>query len=176
MRHRKWQAHLTAPGTSVSSKEKIMKRNSGFTLVELMIVILMIAILAAIAVPAYGRYSRQAKRQDAQTEMFKIQQDEEQYYSLKHKYFALSEADLRSRFTGKMYDRACVETYASISNPEPTSSCGGDGAKGEVSHNYAIKAFVRSRDAGKDDCDVLILYKDGTKKSLVGSNTTAGCW
>ena len=51
-----------------------------------------------------------------------------------------------------------------------------DGAKGEVSHNYAIKAFVRSRDAGKDDCDVLILYKDGTKKSLVGSNTTAGCW
>ena len=95
-----------------------MKRNSGFTLVELMIVILMIAILAAIAVPAYGRYSRQAKRQDAQTEMFKIQQDEEQYYSLKHKYF---EADLSSRFTGKMYDRACVETYASISNPEPTS-------------------------------------------------------
>ena len=89
MRHRKWQAHLTAPGTSVSSKEKIMKRNSGFTLVELMIVILMIAILAAIAVPAYGRYSRQAKRQDAQTEMFKIQQDEEQYYSLKHKYFEI---------------------------------------------------------------------------------------
>ena len=87
----------------------------------------------------------------------------------------MSEADLRSRFTGKMYDRACVETYASISNPEPTSRCA-DGAKGEVSHNYAIKAFVRSRDAGKDDCDVLILYKDGTKKSLVGSNTTAGCW
>lgn len=38
-----------------------MKRNSGFTLIELMVVILVIAILAAIAVPAYGKYSRQAK-------------------------------------------------------------------------------------------------------------------
>lgn len=170
------KAHLTAPGTSVSSKEKIMKRNSGFTLVELMIVILMIAILAAIAVPAYGRYSRQAKRQDAQTEMFKIQQDEEQYYSLKHKYFAMSEDDLRSRFKGKLYDRACVVAYEGMSNPDPSDSCQSDGDAKTYYHNYAIKAFVRQRDQGKDECDILILYKDGTKKSMVGSNTTAGCW
>ena len=111
MRHRKWQAHLTAPGTSVSSKEKIMKRNSGFTLVELMIVILMIAILAAIAVPAYGRYSRQAKRQDAQAEMFKIQQDEEQYYSLKHKYFALSEADMQKIATPDTGNREIINHF-----------------------------------------------------------------
>lgn len=152
-----------------------MKRNSGFTLIELMVVILVIAILAAIAVPAYGKYSRQAKRQDTETEMFKIQQDEEQYFSLKHTYF--SESDLSARFSGKMYDRACVEAYPSMSNPAPTASC--DGGTDDVSHNYAIKAFVRSRDAGKDDCDVLILYKDGTKKSLKsldGSETTTGCW
>ncbi|MDY6274715.1 MAG: prepilin-type N-terminal cleavage/methylation domain-containing protein [Succinivibrionaceae bacterium] len=152
-----------------------MKRNSGFTLIELMVVILVIAILAAIAVPAYGKYSRQAKRQDTETEMFKIQQDEEQYFSLKHTYFSMS--DLSARFSGKMYDRACVEAYPSMSNPAPTASC--DGGTDDVSHNYAIKAFVRSRDAGKDDCDVLILYKDGTKKSLKslgGSETTTGCW
>lgn len=154
-----------------------MKRNSGFTLIELMVVILVIAILAAIAVPAYGKYSRQAKRQDTETEMFKIQQDEEQYFSLKHTYFSMSESDLSARFSGKMYDRACVEAYPSMSNPAPTASCAG--GTDDVSHNYAIKAFVRSRDAGKDDCDVLILYKDGTKKSLKslgGSETTTGCW
>ena len=38
-----------------------MKKQSGFTLIELMIVVAIVAILAAIAMPAYQTYSAKAK-------------------------------------------------------------------------------------------------------------------
>ncbi|MBL0550614.1 prepilin-type N-terminal cleavage/methylation domain-containing protein [Aeromonas caviae] len=38
-----------------------MKRQSGFTLIELMIVVAIVAILAAIALPAYQSYTKKAK-------------------------------------------------------------------------------------------------------------------
>lgn len=38
-----------------------MKKQSGFTLIELMIVVAIVAILAAIALPAYQTYTKKAK-------------------------------------------------------------------------------------------------------------------
>ena len=42
-----------------------MKKQSGFTLVEVLVVVAVVGILAAIAVPAYGDYVRRAKVPDA---------------------------------------------------------------------------------------------------------------
>lgn len=42
------------------------KRNFGFTVIELMIVVMIVAILVAIAYPSYIKYVRKANRGDAQ--------------------------------------------------------------------------------------------------------------
>ena len=43
-----------------------VKKNSGFTMVELMIVIVIVAILIALAYPSYLQYIRKSKRGEAQ--------------------------------------------------------------------------------------------------------------
>jgi len=42
--------------------KKVLKSTQGFTLIELMVVIIIIAILAAIAIPAYNSYTLSAKK------------------------------------------------------------------------------------------------------------------
>ena len=45
---------------------KFSKRNKGFTIIELMIVLVIVAILLTIAYPSYVQYVRKANRGDAQ--------------------------------------------------------------------------------------------------------------
>jgi len=52
---------------------------SGFTLIELMIVVAVITLLASIAYPSYTSYTKRAKRSDAQQLMQEISLKEGQY-------------------------------------------------------------------------------------------------
>lgn len=53
---------------------------SGFTLVELMIVVAIIAVLASIAVPQYSQYVRRSQIQEALSTMLEYRTRLEQYY------------------------------------------------------------------------------------------------
>jgi len=61
-------------------------RITGFTLIELMIVVAVVAILAAIAVPSYQQYVRESRRADAQSIMLDLQLREEKYRASNNDY------------------------------------------------------------------------------------------
>jgi type IV pilus assembly protein PilE len=57
------------------------KKQTGFTLIELMIVIAIVGVLAMIALPMYSDYVTRAKRTDGQTMLFQVAQELERCYT-----------------------------------------------------------------------------------------------
>ena len=57
------------------------RADGGFTLIELMIVVVIISVLAAIAYPAYQNYARESKRADAHTALMRISALQEKHFS-----------------------------------------------------------------------------------------------
>ena len=57
-----------------------MKKQQGFTLIELMIVVAIVAILAAIALPSYSQYVTKSNRADAKVALMKYAQMQESYF------------------------------------------------------------------------------------------------
>jgi type IV pilus assembly protein PilE len=56
-----------------------MRKARGFTLIELMVVVMVVAILAAIAIPSYLEQSRKGRRADAMSAVAELQLRQERW-------------------------------------------------------------------------------------------------
>lgn len=135
-----------------------MKQERGFTLLELMIVVVIIAILAAIAIPTYGRYAIRAHRVDGQELLLRIANAQERFYATNNHYGALTELG---------YDNPALseKRYYSVSM---------DPAAASTTQSFTATAAPKNGQA-KDDCADLTITNTGVKASS-GMTTNGSCW
>jgi len=68
------------------------RRTFGFSLIELMVVMVILALMLALALPAYHGHIVRAKRVQGQAALLKLMQQQERYYSQNNRYLAFSAA------------------------------------------------------------------------------------
>lgn len=61
---------------------------TGFSLVELLVVVVIIAILSLVAVPSYRQYSIRAQRTEAKTALLRLAANQERFYLQNNTYSA----------------------------------------------------------------------------------------
>ena len=59
---------------------------SGFTLIEMMIVLAIIAVMSAVAIPMYGSYKRRVIQAEAEQELMNVATVEEDYFNSYRRY------------------------------------------------------------------------------------------
>lgn len=74
------------------------KRQQGFTLIEVLIVVAIIGIIAAIGYPSYNKYLNKAGRSEASALLLEVMERQEQWYR-KELTYTTSLADLRYNAT-----------------------------------------------------------------------------
>lgn len=66
------------------------KNQSGFTLIELMIVVAIVGILASVAYPAYTESVRKGRRAQARTSLMELMQQQERFMTQRNCYIAFT--------------------------------------------------------------------------------------
>jgi type IV pilus assembly protein PilE len=106
----------------------------GFTLIELMIVVVIVAILAAIAYPSYTRQVQKSRRAQAKADLTEIAQGFEREFTANRNYtgytlpYAVSPRDTGATVAYNInLDNVTAATYqlsANATGPQATDLCG----------------------------------------------------
>ncbi|MBI5462897.1 MAG: type IV pilin protein [Gammaproteobacteria bacterium] len=143
----------------------LKSRQTGFTLIELMIVVAIVAILASIAYPSYQDQLRKARRADAESALLENQHWMERNFTISGRYDQKSDgsnvtsADLP--VTSSPQDGS-TEFYA-LSLAAVTSS------------TYSLEAEPQAAQADDTDCATLSINQLGIK-GITGTGTVSTCW
>jgi len=139
-------------------------KRTGFTLIELMIVVLVIGILAAVAIPAYQNYVTRAARTKATQGLMNLAGMEERFLYSNNKYTkTLSDLGI----TNNPY---CIQSCSdsrlyTITIPSASST------------DYTLQAAPGGAQATQDtQCGTLTLNRAGQKAATGDPSNTKRCW
>tara|TARA_R110002072_G_scaffold154_1_gene949 strand:+ start:1697 stop:2134 length:438 start_codon:yes stop_codon:yes gene_type:complete len=141
-------------------------RNSGFTLVELMVVVAIIGILTAIVMPSYNENVRRTKRADAASALVQLSQAMERYFSANYTYLGAAAA-------GVNIGAPASTTFTSTQSPLTGAAAYNLTISAATATSYTLSATPTGGHVG-DACGIMTLTNTNAK----GDGGAAGerCW
>jgi len=153
----------------IKNRNRGVKQMAGFTLIELMIVVVIVGLLTAISYPNYTAYVERGKRSEGRALLLEVANRMERMYSDCNAYpAALATAGANNcGGTGTVVIPSLTSEsgYYTIANPTAASL----GANRQAFILVATPTFTTS------DCTTLTLGSDGTRGST-GGKTVEECW
>jgi type IV pilus assembly protein PilE len=151
-----------------------MKRNSGFSLIELMVVVTIIAILGAIAVPTYQSSVRKSRRAEAKTALMDLAAREERYYATQNVYTNSPVALQYAAAGGAGAFPVTIGSYYQISSVIVTPAT----ANAPGTYILQITPFAGSTQLQDTPCQTFRVDQTGAQTSLDinGVSSTSTCW
>jgi type IV pilus assembly protein PilE len=135
-----------------------MKDSRGFTLIEVMIVVVIVGILAAVAYPSYSEYIKRGYRAEGMALLNDAAARQERYFAQSNSYITSTSS------LGELGLTVTSDTVASTNDRYTLSVAGGSGG-------YMLTATPTFSDS---QCGNLTLTATGSRGSSAGS--VDNCW
>ena len=148
-------------------------RQQGFTLIELMIVVVVVAILAALAFPQYRDYVLRSNRAVAKSALTQIADRQEQFY-VSNKSYAADLADLGYAVDGSgwMY----IDRRGNFSAADGGNAIYRITQWDESASTFRLEADVRNAQQQDTKCTKFTLNQAGQRTAFAGETATTECW
>ena len=111
------------------------KRSSGFTLVELMIVVAIIGILAAVAIPAFSKYIKRSKTAEAAGHLNKMWAGSVSFFETDH-------VDAAGNAVAKQFPATIANVPGAECACQATGKCPGGGAEWQSASWVALSFSI----------------------------------
>ena len=144
----------------VSFHGRPARRNSGFTLIELMIVVAIVGILSAVAYPSYTEYIRRGSRSEATAALMEAQQFMERYYGANNRYSTAANGN--PALPARLQNIPASSTRYTLSVAATVNS-------------YTLTATPLGSMLA-DKCGSLTITNTGVKGRSATAPTVAECW